>query len=378
MKVRYQHRPRALGRQTRGPDNRGLGPDRRSLAPDREAAALGRQAGSVLILVLFACLAVAVSIQALSTVILCAQGAVVDESAGRGLLAERDAALAVLRQRALASWESIPRTVVRAEPNAVEGSVSQLPGGGDWVLDATVRHAPEVSRLVTSGWLEKGRDGLDLPLAALVAGALAVAAGRESPWLELETSGMSGASGAGTDVAAEGYVRVLPSEPLLGEGCSLVGLEDPWRLDPGWRRLGAETVIHDDTGSSEDPAVLGEAGSVAAGSGVTVITGRTGQTAFLPADCGGQAPGSPCLILVTGGMTLDARTRGDLYGVIVVDDGDVLLQDTTVHGAVFATGTIDMGETGRLLFSRSILRWATDRSLNRVRLVPGTREEGME
>jgi hypothetical protein len=49
-----------------------------------------------------------------------------------------------------------------------------------------------------------------------------------------------------------------------------------------------------------------------------------------------------------------------------------------VHGAVFATDTLDLGETGHIFFSRSVLRWATDRSLVRVRLVPGTRKEGME
>ena len=108
------------------------------------------------------------------------------------------------------------------------------------------------------------------------------------------------------------------------------------------------------------------------------MTGSAGRTVVLPPDSGGLVPDSPCLVLVTGGMTLDARARGDVYGVLVVDDGDILLDGTTVHGAVFASETFDVGETGRVLFSRSILRWATDRSLCRVRLVPGTREEGME
>ncbi len=173
----------------------------------------------------------------------------------------------------------------------------------------------------------------------------------------------SGATETGQDAVATGYLRSLPAQLLLGEGCSLVRLEDPWRLDPGWRAFGAQPLAAD---------------SVAPGSGLRVIAGAPGQTLVLPADSGGRAPDSPCLVLATGGVTLDARARGDVYGVIVVDDGDVLLDGTTVHGAVFATGTIAMGETGRVFFFRSILRWATDRSLSRVRLVPGTREEGME
>ncbi len=61
----------------------------------------GRQAGSALILVLFACLATAVVLQSLCTVLVFAERAVVDESVGRERLAEKDEALAILRQQAL-------------------------------------------------------------------------------------------------------------------------------------------------------------------------------------------------------------------------------------------------------------------------------------
>jgi hypothetical protein len=81
--------------------------------------------------------------------------------------------------------------------------------------------------------------------------------------------------------------------------------------------------------------------------------------------------------VVTGGARLDVRDQGDLYGVIVVDDGGVLLDGTRIHGALFATGEVDLGATGAVAFSRAILRWATDRSLVRTRLVPGTREESI-
>jgi len=49
-----------------------------------------------------------------------------------------------------------------------------------------------------------------------------------------------------------------------------------------------------------------------------------------------------------------------------------------MHGAAFATETLDMGATGRIVFSRSVLRWACDRSFVRTRLVPGTRKEGTQ
>jgi hypothetical protein len=173
---------------------------------------------------------------------------------------------------------------------------------------------------------------------------------------------------------------MLPADPLLGEGCTLTRLDDPWRLDPGWRGLATDSTTEGAGGgvAGTDPPALRRQTAVAPGIGTLVVSGRPGQTLDLPSDCGGFTFESPCLVVVTGGANLDARGRGDVYGVMVVDDGDLLLEGTTVHGAVFATGTIDVGQTGRILFSRPVLRWATDRSLVRVRLVPGTRKEGME
>ncbi len=84
------------------------------------------------------------------------------------------------------------------------------------------------------------------------------------------------------------------------------------------------------------------------------------------------------LVVVTGGADLDARDRGDLFGVLVVDEGSVRLDGTVLHGAVFATGDVALGQTGQILYSPQVLRWATDRSLRRVRLVPGTRWEVVE
>ncbi len=230
-------------------------------------------------------------------------------------------------------------------------------------MQAAVRQDGTVSRLRTSAWLEHGRDGIDLPLAALVAETVRASPGRALPWVEKEES-----AGA-TEGEAEtvGYVCVPPGDAILGEECCFVGLSDPWRLDPGWLELDQWAEIEMEA-TSED---------VAPGAGVSVLASR-GRTVTIPVDCGGGDPSAPALVILTGGSDLDARDLGDLYGVIVVDEGSVLLDGTILHGAVFVSGCVDLGESGQLLFSRSILRWATDGSLNRARLVPGTRWEGME
>lgn len=368
----------------------------------------GCQRGSILLLVLFMCLAVAVVVQAVSAVVLCAERSVIDESVGRGRLAEKDQGLVTLRQISLTGWEPSPWRVVweRTEgpgpAGSVEGSVSELEGGGGWVLEAAVRQEPTVSALEASAWLERGRDGIDLPLAALVAETVTAAVGRSEPWLA--TDGAPWAEDAGVDDGSTptgtgqtvGYVVGPPDKPLLGEGCALLEMREPWRLDPAWAALESRDAVEARTaarmsGSETEeggaPAARGatEGGlttlpAVAPGPRVVLLDRDAGRRLQLSDALDGQtgSPEEPILVLVTDGAELDARGVGDLYGVLLVDNGSLLLDGTTVHGAVFATGIVDFGGDGRLLFSRGILRWATDRSLQRARLVPGTRWEGME
>jgi len=333
------------------------------------APPLGRQGGSALLLVVFACIAVAVVIQAISTVILCAEGAVIDEYVGRKRLAEKDEGLAALRQQALTLWE--PRgwgDVGQADGlghETGEGALWGIPDSGGWTLNAAIRQAPAVSRLTASACLERGRDGVDLPLAAAVAEMLTATPGRSVPWVEGAGAPLAGGDGVGSGLESAIYVVHALGQPLLGPGCTEVALAAPWRLDGGWADLGS--------GGRE----AGEA-ELSPGAGVVWVEGRFGRSETLPEGIGGQNPDEPILVLVTGGATLDARDKGDVYGVLVVDDGSLLLDGTIVHGAVLVTGRIDLGDSGRLIYTPSILRWATDRSLNRVRLVPGTRAEGME
>jgi len=334
--------------------------------------------GSVLLLVLFVCLAVAVIIQTLVTVVLCAEGAVVDESVGRIRLAEKDKALAALRHRALTQWQPASLTLVTGGSADADGILSELSDSSGCVMGATVRQAPSVSRVTVSAWLERGRDGVDLPVTGVVAGELTAGLGRETAWVEREGGAASGPTGASPTDGVVGYVLTAPVEPVLGEGLSLAELVGRWRLDDGWNALGS-TVAHDEGDEPvEEGATAGVAAAVAPGLGVVVLQGRLGGTETLPDGCHGLTPDAPALVVTTGGASLDIRDRGDFYGVIVVNDGSVYLEGTTLHGAVFATHTVSLGMSGRVVYSQSILRGATDRSLQRVRLVPGTRWEGVE
>jgi len=111
---------------------------------------------------------------------------------------------------------------------------------------------------------------------------------------------------------------------------------------------------------------------------VAVLTASRFRALNIPEEIGRGAPDAPILVVLRGGADLDARDLGDVYGVLAVDEGSLLLEGTTLHGALFVSDRLSLGKAGRVLFSREVLRWATDRSLSRTRLVPGTRWEGTE
>lgn len=311
-----------------------------------------RQNGSILVMVLLMCLAIAVVIQTLAAVVICAERAFVDESTGRLRMAEKDAGLGALRTAALATWDVIPWSTVYTGPEAVEGRLTPAIDNVHWIAEAEVRQEPAASRLMTSVWIERGRDGVDLPMAALVGYSISRPTGRTAAWLEADSVGLG----------AVACLCRLPPDPLLGEGCYLQEMAGAWSLDVGWERFFAD----------------GGSDGLAPGPSVAALTGWHGMIVDVPAGGAGGAADNPLLVVVTGGADLDARGMGDLYGVIVVDEGSVYLDGTTVHGAVFVTETVDFGETGGVVFSKTILRWATDRSLVRTRLVPGSRWEGTE
>ncbi len=322
-------------------------------APDRRLR--NDERGSIVLFALFVCLGVAVLVQTLSVIAMCADGAVAAEDSGRRRMEEKDEALGLLRRRAVQVWGPLPWAVVREGTPEVEGALTDIVDSQGLVLEATVRQKPEVSDIVVSGLMERGRDGLDLPLAGVVADGVEFTAGRTSPWLEIEAGEVALAASLG---AATGYLGSTSAMPPVGPDVTVATVDSPWRLDEGWRMLAGQ----------------GAAGIAVCAPQACILADEQSLTTDLPAGWGVSAD-SPGLVVVLGGSSLDATGRGDLYGVIVVDDGDVWLDGTRLHGAVITTGDVDVGSDGALVFAPRILRWATDRSLQRARLIPGTRWE---
>jgi hypothetical protein len=323
--------------------------------------------GSALLVVFFVCMAAAIVLQAAWGTVLCAQRAVAEESLGRQRLGEKDEVLSLLRQRALQRWQPL----AWAELGTGEGMLATVTAEDEWLLEARARQVPALSLGETSAWLERGRDGIDLPVAALVANTVTAGAGRTSAWIGVDER-VDAAGGTG-GAAAVCFLQRSPVELVLGEGCECVDLPTAWRLDAGW------TSLVPGGGPSEmGGAPASSADGVAPAQRVALLTAASGLTRSIPAECRGEGPDQPVLVVLTGGATLDARDCGDIYGVLAVDGGSVLLDGTVVHGAVFASGTVSLGATGQILFAKDMLRWATDRSLKRARLLPGTRWEGME
>ena len=322
--------------------------------------------GSVVLFALFVCVSIAVLVQTLSVIVICAHRGAEAESHGRQLMNDKDQALAGVRRELLSSWAPRGWSATSDEGQGVETALAELPESGGTVLEASVRHSAEVSPITVAAWVERGRDGLDLPLAGLVAGEARWTTGRATPWLEVESPVAAGARGRVVDGRPTAWLQTVPQAPLLGQGVVLGSLRAPWELDHGWR---ASLEAQGAAGTA--PEGFGP------GTATTVLRGQDDGTAPLPPGWGATQD-QPALLVAVGGVSVDATGRGDVYGVIVVDDGAVSLDGTRVHGAVLATGTVDFGSSGEVFFAPATLRWATDRSFVRTRLVPGSRRESIQ
>ena len=323
--------------------------------------------GSVVLFALFVCLAIAVLVQTLSVIVVCADRSAEAENRGRQLMNDKAQALAGVRRELLSSWAPRGWLTTSGGSQDVETVVAELPESAGWALQATARHSAEISPITVAAWVERGRDGLDLPLAGLVAGNATWTAGRGTPWLEMEDP-VATDDGAGGAVEGQptAWLQTVPQASLLGQGVVISSMRAPWKLDQGWRAL---LEAQEGAGSAAD--------GFGPGTATTVLCTQGDGTVPLPPGWG-DTEAQPALLVVVGGASVNATGRGDLCGVIVVDDGAVSLDGTRVHGAVFATGTVDLGLSGEVLFAPAILRWATDRSFARTRLVPGSRREAME
>lgn len=327
-------------------------------APLCRARARGRalsQSGSAVLFALFACITVAVSIQVLALAVICCERALADEVSGRRELAAVDTALARLSGLGRVAWGSTPWTPVQGSRTSLDARLLATTEGPDWVLRAEVAQSSVPTAVVDSALLERGRDGLDLPLEAVVARCVRATEGRSTPWLE--TTGAE--SGENSEaLPAYAYVESVQGAQIVGEQCSVRRLETGWSLGEGWEK------------AMECGAVWGP--------DVVLISGSEGRTIRLQREAGLGTSERPALVVITGGADLDARDMGALWAVVVADQASVLVDGTVVHGAIFASESADLGGSGQVVYDSEVLRWAVDRSFERTRLVQGTRVEGTD
>lgn len=312
-----------------------------------------------MLFVLFVAVAIAVLVQTLSVVIICAERAREAESDGRSLFAEKQEALAAVRSALLGAWGPIPWGD-GSDAGGVRSTAAEVPESGGWVMEVTAAHPADVSPVTVSAWVERGRDGIDLPLAGIVADEATWPAGRTAPVLRPEAEG----SDDGGPARPAMWLRQVAATIPVAPGLQIGQMPAPWRLDGGWRSLFEHELSP-------------EGGGVGSGARVTVLRGAEGSWVSLPEDVGGSE-GEWALVVVVGGASLDARGRGDVNAVIVVDGGGSDLEGTCLHGALFVTGTAAFGDSGSVCFVPNAVRWASDESLVRTRLVPGSREESVE
>jgi hypothetical protein len=313
------------------------------------------ESGSAVLFALFACLTVMVSVQMLTVAVICCERALADEASGREGLADVDAAFAHLRSLALTHWEPTPWTPMGISSAALGGRLLGLTEGSDWIMKAEVARGSVPAEATSSALVERGRDGVDLPLAALVAKCVRTADPRATPWLQ--TADAEGGETPTTEPAVA-WLESVQGLPTVGLQCSIRHLETEWSLDEGW----AKTV--------ERGAMIGP--------GIVMISGARGQLIKLQRQEGLGTSERPALVVMSGGGDLDARNLGAYWAVMVADGGSVFLDGTVLRGAVFASEIVDLGGSGEVVYDAEVLRWAADRSFERTRVVPGTRVETTE
>ena len=300
--------------------------------------------GSVVVFALFACLVACVAVQMLVAAVVCGHRAIGDEKVGRDLLLVKDECLAGLKDLAFRDWRTTEWRSVGEEDGTVSARLAGGVGGSEWVLHAEVKEVLGSSVAMTSALVERGRDGLDLPSAALVADRVLLDSGRNAPWTTVQSE------------TVPAYVRMVLGEAPTGEGCLLQTLDSPWGLGDGWRKS-LRTL-----GDTEPEHCL-------------IVVGEPGEQVRAPDDVKVSSSEEPLLLITMGGADLDLRDMGDLWVVVVVDEGSLAMEGTVVRGAVCVSRDVDMGSAGEVVYEERVLQWARDRSFTRARLVPGSRRE---
>ncbi|MHB8870166.1 MAG: hypothetical protein ACYC6T_00525 [Thermoleophilia bacterium] len=321
--------------------------------------------GSVLLTALLVSLGTALLVVALAGAVSLAQAGREAEAEGRRLMSTAGRGLAHARFLAERAWE----------PSLEEGidgltvTLSPISGASGRLLRATATVRGLDSTCAVSAVVERGVDGVDLPWRAAAVGSLEWDMSRADPLVSRETApvapeevfeGGEVIEGCGLPRSvASSCVTVarVGSTPLLGENVVLETGRS-WTLDAGTRAL-AET-------SPAGALVL----PVPTGVSVRQALSLDGRPQL------GLSGEMPVVLVGVGPGPLDATGLGELYAVLLSGSGGVQLDGTQLHGAVFTEGGLWFGSTGRIVFDEDVLEWAQHRSITRVRLVPGTREEG--
>ncbi len=309
-----------------------------------------RDRGSALLLVLFVCLACGALCLSLCALLSLAGEARISEAVGTDVRTRAEEGLAWARVECLRAWGptegqtgNVRTTVERLnpeEPLRMEACATVASGSDD------VR---EHGGLEVRALVEAGYDGPPLPLAAVVATFCTASPGRTDPpvclWLGADPTGS----------------YPVPAYLCLPELSADLTCTEMRRMNVAWRL---------DEGTTEwlDTYPEGRSGAV------TILRGSAGDRLRLPAAGSYEEPPSG-LIMVLGGADLDLEGRGTMAAVVVVDGGSLYLEGTLLRGAAIVTDAIHLGESGAIAFDPTMLRWAGDQSLPRVRLVPGSRRE---
>lgn len=309
------------------------------------------QQGSVLLATLLLCLGIGVLVTALASQIALSRSGLMAETDGRRLAARAEGGLQVALEQAAAAWA--PAFVELG--HGVSIALEDADGFGGPVLRARSVASSDGGSFTITALVERGSDGPDLPRRAIAAQTIVWDPDRPTTVVcpDDERTPSEEVSGSPQiEVAVAQEVFDLP----MGEGVSLeVGAS--WSLDP--------LLAIPNGATSRGPMIL----MVPQGATVRSLLTAQGGLAL------SSSPESPLILIGPGPLPLDATGCGDLYAVLLGGAGGVTMDGTVLHGAVMTEGPLDVGSSGQIRFDSGVLEWARHRSIVRVRLVPGSREE---
>ncbi len=298
------------------------------------------QRGSILLLTLMMCLGLSTTALALATVVDLSRLLIVEDELARKTLSLADVGLSAAAKAATEE----PRARDLQIPGLAYVRIEESPGAAPFSLGVVAGVPVDGGFLEVRARLERATDGIDLPDRALVAASVSVA---EDRLLDDTVRG-------GGETPAR--VSLRSPSPLSARSPSMeVYFGREWALDEG------------------QVVVLEQAADLASSRVVLAEVGLAGRPRLSASQ--GTAPECPVLLVGGRDVPLDLSGFGDLYGVALAGDLGVRLEGTTLHGGVFTSGEVRLGESGRIVDSPTVRRWVSTASLPAVRLVPGTRRE---